>query len=1205
MLFLRQLPYLALVCAGCEAASPNGRLPKLRRRAYQYTNSSTTAEVQSTSSVSSSPTTDDATTYGAPQTSSFSESSFPSSGSDITSPPSIPTPPPLPSLQDCYKTCDRGGCYDVCDGGELVSDEGAQVPQLNTTEPRTYPSQTNSSDFSGVSNLTSFERPPACTSTSYYNTIEEGDIRTSDCSGSTTYSGYDYEYTPTFVVYETSTVTVTGANATYPTPLVNNSLPVCREAFVVETSETYPEYCTTTEKADLTPFLLLTTEPGETSTTEAQTFTAAFGSFVMDSRRRSTVTITKYSVTTIPSDTDSTPIFNPFNFHMLPIIPTDPIQNTDPSLNVQGVPSGPAETPSPGTGDAKPADPVPPGPIDQGRQGPVQPTSEESGQGQGSTAGNTPPQPQGNGQAASGGNGQASTGGDGQASSGGSGQASPGGNGQASSGGNGQASSGGNGQASSGGNQQASSGGSGQVSSGGSGQSSSGGDGQASSGGNGQASSGGTGQASPGGNGQASSGGNGQASSGGNEQASSGGGGQVSSGGNGQASSGGNEQASSGGGGQASSGGNGQASSGGNGQASSGGNGQASSGGSGQASPGGNGQASSGGNEQASSGGGGQASSGGNGQASSGGNGQASSGGNGQASSGETGQASPGGNGQASSGGNGQASSGGAGQASSGGNLQNPGGSASGSPGNQGPAAGGSTDSTSMMINNVPLVLNPSAVVVGSQTVRLGSAPTDVVANGETYHVDSSQITGPRITLGLAPPPYVAPAGGNPAPTAVTAEGVAFSLGPSQAIFEGTTYDVGSGATPTTAVVNGRTIEIGPQGVRFDSTTIPIPPAAAAAAAAPTFSSVTAAGLTFGVNPTEAVIEGSTYHIGGGAAPTTAIINGQTVSLGPGGVGLGSTTVAAPPGGGANAGPVFSSVTAAGLTFGVNPTEAVIEGSTYQIGVGAAPTTAVINGQTISLGPGGVGLQSTTVAVPSGGGANAPPVLTAITAQDLTFSLNPTEAVISGTTYSIGAAATTPTTAIINGQTVSLGPEGISFGSTTIAVPRPTFSPVTAGGLTFSVNPTEAVISGTTYSIGVGAMPTTTVINGQTVSLGPDGIGLATTTVPVPRATDSTEQTSSIITVGDLTITVEPTEAIISGTTYAIGDGATPTTTVINGQTVTLGPGGVGLPSTTIPPLPKATGVQPYEGGAVRASARKESLIGLLLAAGVGAVILL
>ena len=130
----------------------------------------------------------------------------------------------------------------------------------------------------------------------------------------------------------------------------------------------------------------------------------------------------------------------------------------------------------------------------------------------------------------------------------------------------------------------------------------------------------------------------------------------------------------------------------------------------------------------------------------------------------------------------------------------------------------------------------------------------------------------------------------------------------------------------------------------------------------------------------------------------------------------------------------------------------------------------------------------------------------------------------------------------------------------------PPMTTETAAGMTIAVGPTQAVISGHTYSIGAGATPTTiTAPNGQTISIGPHGVGLASTTF-APLAPQPSGKLQSVVTDGGLIITLDSTQAVISGKTYSIGSGAAVETTVIGGQTVSLGPGGMGFASTTVNP---------------------------------------
>ena len=286
---------------------------------------------------------------------------------------------------------------------------------------------------------------------------------------------------------------------------------------------------------------------------------------------------------------------------------------------------------------------------------------------------------------------------------------------------------------------------------------------------------------------------------------------------------------------------------------------------------------------------------------------------------------------------------------------------------------------------------------------------------------------------------------------------------------------------------------------------------------------------------------------------------GTNISIGPNGIGLAGTTVPLPSPGDA----FLSTITADGLTVTVGPSKAVIEGRTFTIEPGSAPTTTVINGKTLSIGPQGIGLAGTTVPLPNPTAAS----FSTVTAGGLTFAVNPSQAIIDGRTFAIGPGSA-PITTVISGQVVSIGPHGVGLATTTVAVPpSPSgYTVLTEGDLTFSLSPSRAVIGGKTYIITPGAAPITTIINGQSVTISPEGIEFAGTTAAIPSAT--TLAGASVVTIDGLTITIEPTAAIIGGKTYPIGIGAHPTTIVIGTETISLGPGGVGLPTTTIAPAP-------------------------------------
>lgn len=436
-----------------------------------------------------------------------------------------------------------------------------------------------------------------------------------------------------------------------------------------------------------------------------------------------------------------------------------------------------------------------------------------------------------------------------------------------------------------------------------------------------------------------------------------------------------------------------------------------------------------------------------------------------------------------------------------------------------------------------------SNVVIGGTTFPANAAPTTLAVDGETISINPSQIIAPGITLNIPPPPA--------AVTALNSYVRSFALDvkSNNIVISGHTFTAGS--LPTSTVINGQIFAVNPTQDTRPQPVVTTPPSTATMVV-PT--SLTIANVPITVGADNVVLNGQTFPAG--SSPTSTVINGQTFTINPSQIIAPGTTINRP------LAPITGTLSAyptEGLKFSIAPDIAVVSGTTYSIGKDASPVTQVIGGQTVSFGPGGVGFASATVPLPEGPSISP----TILTAGDLTISVESTAAVISGTTYGIGSGAM-PMTKTIGSQTVSFGPGGVGFATATIPPPDgPSFSPTifTAGDLAISVGSTAAVISGTTYRIGSGAMPTTKMIGSQTVSFGPGGVGLARTTVPPPGEPLSSPM---IFTAANPAISVASTAAIISGTTYSIGSGVMPTTKVIGGQTVSFGPNGVGLASKTL-----------------------------------------
>ena len=369
------------------------------------------------------------------------------------------------------------------------------------------------------------------------------------------------------------------------------------------------------------------------------------------------------------------------------------------------------------------------------------------------------------------------------------------------------------------------------------------------------------------------------------------------------------------------------------------------------------------------------------------------------------------------------------------------------------------------------LSVDASHFMARSTTIALISGSGIVTYNAQVLTIEPSKIIGPSTTIALS-----APDDSGVTPTAVTTEGLTFSIGPSAAVVGDSTYSFVPGKSPATISTHGEAVLVGSNGVQFGRVHVPVP------TSTPSFSAITQGDLTFSVAPTEVVVDGHTEPIHPAMTPITTLVDGHIISIGPKGVGLASTTILLP-----SPKPSYSMATEGGLTFSVAHSEVVVKGETYQLASNKASTTTTIDGQTITIGSRGIQLGGTTV--------NLPAIQTpmSVTAGGLTFSVGATDAVISGTTYSIGSGAPLQTV-IVGSQTIKVGSGGVVLPSTTIA-PEQTPVAVTAEGLTFSMDSTEGVFNGTTYAIGRGAVAKTIVEGSVTMILGTDGIASPLTTI--------------------------------------------------------------------------------------------------------------
>merc|ERR1711939_612596 len=151
-------------------------------------------------------------------------------------------------------------------------------------------------------------------------------------------------------------------------------------------------------------------------------------------------------------------------------------------------------------------------------------------------------------------------------------------------------------------------------------------------------------------------------------------------------------------------------------------------------------------------------------------------------------------------------------------------------------------------------------------------------------------------------------------------------------------------------------------------------------------------------------------------------------------------------------------------------------------------------------------------------------------------------------TQTVAIPTTSSTTVQANGATFVVRPSVIVAPTGTITIspvqqnnvvtapPATTTFTTSVGDLTFTIGPTVAIISGTTYRIGQNAPATTITVQGTKVSLGSGGVGLPRTTI----APDSGSGSPFVVyTAEGLTLSVDESEAVISGTTYRIGSKST------------------------------------------------------------------
>jgi hypothetical protein len=372
--------------------------------------------------------------------------------------------------------------------------------------------------------------------------------------------------------------------------------------------------------------------------------------------------------------------------------------------------------------------------------------------------------------------------------------------------------------------------------------------------------------------------------------------------------------------------------------------------------------------------------------------------------------------------------------------------------------------------------------------------------------------------------------------------------------------------SPLTVAVGSVTVVVGPSSIVIGSVTITPNPGPGSGGTGSSSNS------------------GGTGGSGGGFS-TVVTQGGETFTVNPSQV-IGPGTVISIPTATGDAGVFMQQPTPTvidGVTVAVGNSVAVVGGSTYAIGAGAPVQTIDVNKQEISIGPGGVGFADVTLTPP----ASLPTNVVVFDGQ--VFSVvGASVAVFDGASFTFTGGVLRTT--VFNGDTITAGPSGFVDGTQTLGGPNHPSGTLygLAGGLTISeIGSTEAIIDGTTLTVGPGASQTTATIDGHTITAGPPGLtiggsngGSMTLDFPFNPTTATLAVTAGGITFSEIGSSLVD----IGGTTFTIGPGASPTTDVYDGQTVSLGPGGIGFATTTITSFttssPSATSTKKKNAGA-------------------------
>ncbi|CAM1511229.1 Fc.00g087420.m01.CDS01 [Cosmosporella sp. VM-42] len=191
-----------------------------------------------------------------------------------------------------------------------------------------------------------------------------------------------------------------------------------------------------------------------------------------------------------------------------------------------------------------------------------------------------------------------------------------------------------------------------------------------------------------------------------------------------------------------------------------------------------------------------------------------------------------------------------------------------------------------------------------------------------------------------------------------------------------------------------------------------------------------------------------------------------------------------------------SSSTLGGLSVVVSGSEAIIDGTSFNIP--PAGTTTKVKEEPVSIGPGKITVDSETLTFQASGGARTDVI---VTGGEMVTAVGKSVYIFHTTTLTYGPGIP-EATEVVDDDTITIGPSGVVVHGTTLggtsANATATSYEIVGGATITKLSPSFVIIDGTTFTVGPDATSTTKEIGGETITIGPNGIVVSSVTMSYP-----------------------------------------------------------------------------------------------------------